>query len=777
MPTNTNYMLRRYLLLSVLLLSAARAFATGKTDGNIKMDTHTFFIAFVDTNASFKEVLHLEYNDTGKHKIAIITAPGDSVLKGDSVLLVDSLDFRDFKAQINKVALNHNVGHTLSENSLWEIYYWMFVQIYGNSTPPLSGRLRFAGYVQYFHEENDVNEEDDYETSRAYRQRIKRTDTLLDKQAYYTSKVYAAMEQKTRDSLARATELFQMSANSKDTFELHSYITGFAKNGTLTATQPKGLKISDNLKGKMDAYNSIEKNKKAIKDFFKSKMTDAAVKAYKADYQAIFGSNNVPGDYPGANAFTALNDFLSANHAAKEITDQIETLGGVDQLKGSVDDLEKKYRNDIISLLEKARKDFEKSIVVNDAELKANQEAYTQKIKQATDQIRDARRNLIKQNIGNILNVQIQFERGFVENVKVIVDVDGEPTIFENNMAIGFTSKYNLSSLRTFLLFGRNSNLHIWLADVLRMYDNELDNYTRDYSPADTTISIDPNATPRVFLYKSQFVNLFETKAYTDLEGLSNQQPNGILQIEVSRRLNINTTRYGKTSKVNWGWGNYLYAFGSLNKIEKNQRYLPLHNENVVVNNTLASPSYATSLDFLKYRNLTAGVEANAFTVDFPNMKSTITIDLGAQYGHVPLVDSTRYINSAGGLTVTKDTIKLDGNLITLYPKITLQIFPERRLGLSFTYQVQHTRFLSNNQFRQISSYAKSDLNGLAQEPASRWSHMFEALVKIEVNRSTGSYAFFRSRFFWQQGDVNTFFPQMQVGYSYNLNIVKAINR
>src|SRR5690606_33311808 len=103
-----------------------------------------------------------------------------------------------------------------------------------------------------------------------------------------------------------------------------------------------------------------------------------------------------------------------------------------------------------------------------------------------------------------------------------------------------------------------------------------------------------------------------------DFTGISSAEPNGILQIELSRKLNLNTYRFQQYADRNWGAFTYLYVFGSLNKIERENKYLALRNKETVVNNTLVSPSYATTLDMLQYRNFMFGTELNTLLFDWP---------------------------------------------------------------------------------------------------------------------------------------------------------------
>lgn len=173
-----------------------------------------------------------------------------------------------------------------------------------------------------------------------------------------------------------------------------------------------------------------------------------------------------------------------------------------------------------------------------------------------------------KQKIYKINQIELQFERGFLEHIKVWVNMNNADYISENIYAVGFSSAKNFRQLYKTRLYIRNSELEdapfIILGDVFRNYDNRLDNYTRDYCPADTTFKIDPGTTYQIVLHREKFINLFDAKIYSDLKGTNQNNPNGLFQIDVSKRFNVHTIRYqvGNT-RTDWGYFSYLEPWGN----------------------------------------------------------------------------------------------------------------------------------------------------------------------------------------------------------------------
>ncbi|MBO9203381.1 MULTISPECIES: hypothetical protein [Niastella] len=376
-------------------------------------------------------------------------------------------------------------------------------------------------------------------------------------------------------------------------------------------------------------------------------------------------------------------------------------------------------------------------------------------------------------NIYPIEKVSLQFERGHIERVQAWVrNEQGSLDIYENIFAIGFSSINNLKQFQSTRLFIRKSNNFpngIFLSDVLGNYDNVLDLFTRDYSPGDTVINEIQPATGPITLYKEKNIKLFESKIFTDLQGFEEDAPNGLVQIEVNRRFNLNTSRVQVGNRKNVSWVSYMEVFGAINKIENKFRELVLRNQNTVENGVIVSPSYATNLDIRRYENASLGLDLNGLLFDWPDMKFTSYFDVGVRYGHLKTLDTV--YNVENGTAIKTDIAnKYTGNTFTLsLPKITFEFFSERRVGFKLAYNYNTTWLFSNNAFKQIVSYAKSDLNSVTTESNARKSHMLEVFLRAETSHDSHGQLFLRGRFFWQQGDANTFFPQIQLGYAYNI--------
>lgn len=413
---------------------------------------------------------------------------------------------------------------------------------------------------------------------------------------------------------------------------------------------------------------------------------------------------------------------------------------------------------------------------------KAEDEKFKQIVndyKEVQSTISDIKKNLANNSISEIENVQIQFERGFLERIQVSVKLgNGSNEIFENFYPIGFSSVTNFKNLSRIKLFPRTDNSmvkfndrqFIYLSDVIQNYHNRLDNVTRDYSPADTVIDCVPDTNPFVNLTKQSSIHIIDGKTFTDLNGFNEKSPNGLVQVELSRRFNLNTHRNQARKANNYGFFLYLNAQVNFSKIENKLKGLPLRNERIIENNTVVSPSYATNLDFMRYENLSIRTDINFLIFDVPHFKASYYIDFGLKYGHTPVVDSTFVLNQTGALVGTDRD--LDAHSFTLYPKIWMELFAERRYGLKLSYQTNFTRIFTNNNFKQVLSYSDkgADLASLSINPSARWSHTIEAFAFFDPNpKSRTGKIFALARFHFQHKDANTFYPQILLGYAFNI--------
>lgn len=664
---------------------------------------------------------------------------------------------------------------TISKVTLIDIYTWIYTTIYADGNIPKAGTFHVTNRIKFYTDnstekdnsnliENLLNQENKIikqinKLNQEIKQEVAKKDNSIHdsityKHLYKIVHDHTKIKDKKENFIIKQLTIVEQFINDKrydsaglDLIQkdLDSIIKKLVDNESTNLAKQELLYTLKKIKAN-----------KLIPEINFSPFYDYLIKHYRKDIITIY---NIVQNQEYLNKKDTIKTII--NTTLKDTIDTITTWNSINK--------------SIIENTEQVLQLNNEKITAIDNLINYNITFKKKEITNLESQLTALQNNIRKENIINIKKIDLQLERGFLENVKVIADMNGAQHIFENMFAIGFTSKKNYSDLSKIKLFNRDrsyKNHYIYLGDVIALYDNNIDLYTRDYSPADTNISIDPNKLMTFDVYKADFSNLFDVKFFTDLTAISENQPNGLVQFEVSRKLNINTFRFQQSEDINIGGFNYLYLFGSFNKIESNNRELFLRNNNTLINNQVSSPNYATAMDLLQFRNINYGFELNTLLLDWPNAKTTFTIDIGAQYGQTPL-SSNVLVSSNTNDTLKNISIPKYANMLMIYPKLTAEIFSERRLGLTVSYAFNNTQFFTNNKFKPIVSYAKSDTEVTYLERNARWSHTFEANIRAELNEDGTNKIFLRTRIFWQQGDVNTYFPQIQIGYSTFLKIPK----
>ena len=121
---------------------------------------------------------------------------------------------------------------------------------------------------------------------------------------------------------------------------------------------------------------------------------------------------------------------------------------------------------------------------------------------------------------------------------------------------------------------------------------------------------------------------------------------------------------------------------------------------------------------------------------------------------------------------VNPTPIKRNAYHFSFYPKLWIELFAEKRYGLSIGYQINYTQLFSNNYFKQVLSYSGKggDLEALTLNRSSRLWHTLEFRGRLDTNpESDNGKFFFSARFNWQSKDVNSFYPQVQIGYAFSI--------
>ncbi|HVD99493.1 MAG TPA: hypothetical protein VNB90_14895 [Cytophagaceae bacterium] len=381
-----------------------------------------------------------------------------------------------------------------------------------------------------------------------------------------------------------------------------------------------------------------------------------------------------------------------------------------------------------------------------------------------------------------ITELEIEFNDGFIENIVVIGTltdtVKSKFLKFNNQYPIGFSRKWDYWKYKdSYLLYAKGPDGEVYTMDVRNVisdYIEKLEVDRRDYSPQDTVMNFkfSNNVEKSMTLTKENTYKLFEAKVYSDFVGLNDNNPNGLVQTEISRKVNLITYRFiwfeRRNLNMKVSFGGYIKPEIVLSKIEKNNKNLLLDYKDRVIDNQYTPLKYTSTLKLRQYENFNAGFDFNLTTWDIPSFKSLFYIDAGFRYGRTSITDSVRrYQNNQ--IVHTEVANNFGVNTVRFYPKVTWEIKSDERYCFNFSYS--HVwYYLRDNSFTQVANLESYNTNS-EKGTTSKQYNQVALLATFNPNRSAPSKGklFFRYQLYWQQGYWNTTFEQAQVGYSFFL--------
>ncbi|MBT1690473.1 hypothetical protein [Dawidia soli] len=369
-----------------------------------------------------------------------------------------------------------------------------------------------------------------------------------------------------------------------------------------------------------------------------------------------------------------------------------------------------------------------------------------------------------------INNVEIEFNEGFIENIKVMAG-EGDSLQFQNNFAIGFASKKDYHYLQYAKLFADRNQItySIPLTDVIDRYEQKHAVGRRDYSPANQVITMDFKTDPKrsITLNKETTSKLFELKTFSDFVGFDQESPNGLIQLELEKRLNIRTgrIRVPHSTRTNLGLFQFITPFVMKSKIEENNKHLLLDYRDQFTNNQYNPVKFTSTLELKRFENFSAGADVNIAMLDIPSSKSMLYLNFGFRYGRVAIRDSLQEFsdNQVARTGFAKD---FGVNTFSFMPvKICWELMTDERYTYSLGGSV-NLYYLRDNYFTQVANI-ETYKDEVGKKGDTRYFYKsFFMQVCFRPQTEASGRLFFRYQYNWQQGYWRTGFHQAQVGYS-----------
>jgi len=383
-----------------------------------------------------------------------------------------------------------------------------------------------------------------------------------------------------------------------------------------------------------------------------------------------------------------------------------------------------------------------------------------------------------------LVKIDAEISEGYLESIMAYLKFDGDDELHKYILEypVGMSSEDNIRNFNKYNLYDEKSSPYaqknkdaflLNLSDVIS-YNYRKKSGRRDYSPKDTSLNEMPGGTS-IMLHKEETSKLFEAHFYSDFKGFNEEKPNGIVQVELAKRINTNTYQHRAPQFLYYwayksgGFFQYISPVATLSKIEQHNRELNLHDLDSVRSNAGGTNinqfgnqyhRYANALSLYQYQWLSVGTDLNLAFVNNPGRKFHIYFNLGARFGFTDTIDSLTTIN---GTTITKTKFTKDISVSTLqvYPEIKIKFFPQEQFNFSIANKWIYYKPL--NQVVQMVGFDRDNASILKPKNHA-WLNTSEMLMTIQVNPK--SKVFGRFRMNWEIGNIKNNFSQLQVGYS-----------
>lgn len=390
-------------------------------------------------------------------------------------------------------------------------------------------------------------------------------------------------------------------------------------------------------------------------------------------------------------------------------------------------------------------------------------------------------------------NIQLEFNRGYLENIVVVgeASIFIEPELesfkkqiplpeftlkFVNDFPIGISAKRDIERLGEIKLYSRyEDDIHyeLRLGDLITNTKEILALNRTDYSPKDSAIEINLLTEKNIELKKSDTKEILQLKVFSDFVGLQEENPNGLIQVEVDKEIPLVTKRITRpyvwvplrfivNKSGNLGFLNFIRPRFVYSKIEDNNRFLELKSFQVAPDSSNSEPSerFGTStLDLKQFERFSIGADLNLLLYNIPYGKSTFLINAGMYFGRTDLAIS--------------DSVPESSNLSRPYtnsyqPSLELmwRVTGDERYGLEFSYGITWVISDQQNFTQRASTLEYGDFESFQDSEKKYGIQRFMILAYLNLDSSSAGRLFFRYRSNSELWNLKNNFSQLQIGYT-----------
>jgi hypothetical protein len=260
---------------------------------------------------------------------------------------------------------------------------------------------------------------------------------------------------------------------------------------------------------------------------------------------------------------------------------------------------------------------------------------------------------------------------------------------------------------------------------------------------------------------------ILQLKIFSDFVGIQDNNPNGLIQLEIDKEIPLVTKRFQRPyvvfllrpfvlNQANIGVFNYFKPQFIYSKIENNNKYLEVSSFNTE-DGTVA---YGVStLDLKQHEVFSVGADFNLFLYDIPHTKSTFLFNTGFRFGRTDLAldkEEPEAHDFPRGFTNT------------LQPSVEglLRINGDERFGFEFSYGINW--LLSDELFfmQKAKVNGVTDFGSFSSSNENNTLQRATILAYLNINKENQGRLFFRYRFNSEFGNFKNNFAQLQLGYT-----------
>jgi hypothetical protein len=237
-------------------------------------------------------------------------------------------------------------------------------------------------------------------------------------------------------------------------------------------------------------------------------------------------------------------------------------------------------------------------------------------------------------------SISFRIRKGRLMNTVAFLRDSSKIVIFYNNDKVTLTKKkleekFSDYKLKDYI----GSTEQINLRDFF-YFEKNLNYNGDDFYPTDTTVTFskkNKNIIVGVYSSRRDFGNFIEFDMLSDIQGLNNDSPNGLIQFEGRASFTLNR-RYFCGSNFRFFYN--IIPFIQFNKIDENNRNLP------VLKDTINNTKYLNTVNLWQYSNLTFGIKINILRWNSNNYRINGFIDASSMIIRTSISDSTPKISN-----------------------------------------------------------------------------------------------------------------------------------